>query len=56
MNEWLCNSCGETIKSDDEPKACPFCGGDDIQQNCPMCGTIINPDNKVCPECKEAVA
>ncbi len=55
MNEWLCMNCGCGCFSDEKPDACA-CGNADFQQACPMCGSIIDCDTKVCPECKEAVA
>jgi len=55
--EFLCVDCGETILSNtDERVMCPKCQDTNTQQCCPMCGSIIDPDTKVCPECKEPVA
>lgn len=56
MNEYTCNECNNDWKSNAEHPACPNCHGNDVAQTCPMCGSIIDEDTKVCPECKEAVA
>ncbi len=56
MNEYRCENCYHFFKSEDAPAECPSCGHDDIRQTCPMCGSVIDDDTKVCPECKEPVA
>jgi RNA polymerase subunit RPABC4/transcription elongation factor Spt4 len=56
MNEFTCDECGEMTESEkDDQVLCSTCGGD-TQQSCPMCGSIIDSDTKVCPRCREAVA
>jgi predicted amidophosphoribosyltransferase len=63
MKDFICNSsdCGldfniGSISGDEEKiKYCPHCGSDDISETCPMCGTKIDPDTRVCGDCKEMV-
>lgn len=56
---YICNNkfCDNPVIESDQYdlKRCPYCAEDDIQECCPMCGSRIDSDTKVCPECKETV-
>ena len=54
QSENHCPECGDDFTDDDEPsKHEGLC--DTCYFACPQCGTEVDHDTKVCPECKEAV-
>lgn len=56
MPNYMCEDCGEEIETTAKCVECPECGSDDLTEVCPMCGSEIDTDTKVCPDCKETVA